>query len=52
MTVLGSRVRVGLTRPQPLTAEITDASLERLGLRPGAAVVATWKAAATRLSPA
>jgi molybdate transport system ATP-binding protein len=52
VTVLGARVRVGLSAPQPLTAEITDASLERLGLRPGAAVVATWKAAATRLSPA
>jgi molybdate transport system ATP-binding protein len=51
VTVLGARVRVGLSAPQPLTAEITDASLERLGLRPGAQVVATWKAAATRLAP-
>lgn len=50
VTVLGARVRVGLSAPQPLTAEITDASLDRLGLKPGAAVVATWKAAATRLA--
>ncbi len=52
VTVLGARVRVGLSAPQHLTAEITDASLERLGLKPGAPVVATWKAAATRLAPA
>ena len=51
VTPLGARVRVGLSAPQPLTAEITDASLERLGLRPGAPIVATWKAAATRLVP-
>jgi molybdate transport system ATP-binding protein len=50
VTVLGARVRVGLSVPQPLTAEITDASLDRLGLQPGAPVVATWKAAATRLA--
>jgi molybdate transport system ATP-binding protein len=52
VTVLGARVRVGLSAPQPLTAEITDASLERLELRPGTSVVATWKAAATRIAPA
>lgn len=51
VTVLGARVRVGLSAPQPLAAEITDASLERLELKPGAPVVATWKAAATRLAP-
>jgi molybdate transport system ATP-binding protein len=50
VTPLGARVRVGLSAPQPLTAEITDASLERLSLRPGVPVVATWKAAATRLA--
>jgi len=50
VTVLGPRVRVGLSAPQPLTAEITDISLDRLGLKPGAAVVASWKAAATRLA--
>jgi molybdate transport system ATP-binding protein len=50
ITALGTRVRVGLTAPQPLSAEITDASLERLRLAPGTKVVATWKAAATRLA--
>jgi molybdopterin-binding protein len=52
VTALGTRVRVGLRAPQALTAEITDASLERLDLEPGRPVVATWKAAATRLSQA
>jgi molybdate transport system ATP-binding protein len=51
VTVLGARVRVGLIAPQPLTAENTDVSLERLALEPGSSVVATWKAAATRLAP-
>jgi molybdate transport system ATP-binding protein len=49
ITTVGNRVRLGLTGPQPLAAEITRASAERLGLRAGAKVVATWKAAATRL---
>ena len=49
VTAVGNRVRVGLAAPQPLTAEITDASVHELDLAPGAAVVATWKAAATRL---
>jgi molybdate transport system ATP-binding protein len=49
MTTVGNRVRLGLVGPQPLVAEITRSSAERLGLRAGAAVVATWKAAATRL---
>jgi molybdate transport system ATP-binding protein len=40
------RVRVG-----PLTAEITAASAERLGLRPGDVVVASFKASGTRLVP-
>ena len=38
------RVRVG-----PLTAEITAASAERLGLEPGRTVVASFKATGTRL---
>jgi molybdate transport system ATP-binding protein len=49
MTTVGNRVRLGLAAPQPLVAEITTGSAERLGLRAGTAVVATWKAAATRL---
>ncbi|MDX6730507.1 MAG: hypothetical protein QOC54_455, partial [Baekduia sp.] len=39
----------GLAAPQPLTAEITDASARQLALEPGARAVATWKATATRL---
>jgi molybdate transport system ATP-binding protein len=49
ITVVGNRARVALSRPQPLVAEITAASAERLRLRPGDEVVATWKAAATRI---
>ncbi len=49
LTTVGNRVRLGLAAPQPLAAEITAGSAERLGLRPGTRVVATWKAAATRL---
>jgi molybdate transport system ATP-binding protein len=48
-TALGNRVRVGLAGPQPLSAEITRASAERLAIAPGVPVTATWKAAATRL---
>ncbi len=46
---VGGRVRVGLSAGQPLTAEVSPASVERLGLTPGAPVVATWKATATRV---
>ena len=49
VTAVGNRVRVGLAAPQPLTAELSDASAQALDLAPGAPVVATWKAAATRL---
>jgi len=49
VTTVGNRVRVGLAAPQPLTAELTDASARELDLTPGAPVVATWKATATRL---
>jgi molybdate transport system ATP-binding protein len=49
VTTVGSRVRVGLAGGQPLVAEVTRASAERLRLEPGAHVIATWKAAATRL---
>jgi molybdate transport system ATP-binding protein len=49
VTVVGNRVRAGLAAPQPLVAELTDVSAHELGLVPGAAVVASWKAAATRL---
>jgi molybdopterin-binding protein len=51
VTTLGNRARVALAAPQPLAAEITAASAERLALRPDADVTATWKATATRLVP-
>jgi molybdate transport system ATP-binding protein len=51
VTAIGSRARVGLAAPEPLVAEITAASAARLDLRPGAHVVAVWKATATRLIP-
>jgi molybdate transport system ATP-binding protein len=49
ITAVGNRVRLGLAGPQPLVAEVTLASAERLGLQAGTRVIATWKAAATRL---
>jgi molybdate transport system ATP-binding protein len=49
ITAVGNRVRVGLAGPQPFSAEITQPAAQALGLRPGARVTATWKAAATRL---
>ena len=45
---LGNRVRVGVG---PLTAEVTTASVERLGLAEGELVVASFKATASRLVP-
>ena len=51
LTTVGNRVRVALEAPQALTAEVTTGSVALLGLRPGARVLATWKAAATRLLP-
>ena len=45
---LGNRVRV---RVGPLTAEVTTGSAERLSLRVGDLVVASFKATATRLVP-
>jgi len=51
VTSIGNRVRVGLAAPQPLAAEITTASAARLALAPGVRVVASWKAAATRVLP-
>jgi molybdopterin-binding protein len=51
VTTIGNRARVGIATPQAVTAEITAASAERLGLRPGTRVVAAWKASSTRLVP-
>jgi molybdate transport system ATP-binding protein len=49
MTSIGNRVRLGLAGGQPLAAEVTQAAADQLGLRTGAMVTASWKAAATRL---
>ena len=51
ITTIGNRVRIGLHASQPLIAEITGASALRLRLEPGAQIVASWKATATRLVP-
>jgi molybdate transport system ATP-binding protein len=45
---VGNRVRIRL---EAMTAEVTARSAERLELRPGAHVVASFKATATRLLP-
>jgi molybdate transport system ATP-binding protein len=49
VTTVGARVRVGLSAPQPLVAEVSEASARALGLRPGTRAVASFKAAATRV---
>ena len=49
VTAVGNRIRAGLAAPQPLTAELSDASAHELDLTQGANIVATWKASATRL---
>jgi molybdate transport system ATP-binding protein len=51
VTAVGGRARVGLAAAQPLVAEVTAAAVRDLELAPGAQVTATWKAAATRLTP-
>lgn len=51
VTEFGNRARIGLRAAQPLAAEVTAASIARLGLRPGVRVAASWKATATRLAP-
>jgi molybdate transport system ATP-binding protein len=51
VTPLGTRARVALALPAPLAVDVTTDACERLGLRPGARALATWKATATRLVP-
>ena len=51
VTAFGGRARIGLAAAQPLVAEVTAAAVRDLSLAPGARVTATWKAAATRLTP-
>jgi len=43
---LGNRVRVAM---EGIAAEVTPESAERLGLRPGVPVIASWKATSTRI---
>ena len=52
VTAVGSRVRVGLAAPQPLTAELTEPAVRAhaRGARP-ARRGQSWKATATRLLP-
>jgi molybdate transport system ATP-binding protein len=50
VTEIGERVRIGLAAPQPLAAEVTRDSVSELELAPGVRVVATFKAAATRIT--
>jgi molybdate transport system ATP-binding protein len=51
VTTVGTRVRVGLAAPQPLTAELSEASARELNLARGGRAVASFKAAATRVLP-
>jgi molybdate transport system ATP-binding protein len=51
VTAVGNRVRVGLAAPQPLTAELTEPAVERLHIEPGARLMASWKATATKVLP-
>jgi hypothetical protein len=51
VTAVGNPTRVGLAAPQPFSAELGDASTHTLKLAAGMPVIATWKAAATRLLP-
>ena len=48
---VGNRARVSLDSRPVVVAEVTDESIRHLGLAPGAHVVASWKATATRLVP-
>jgi molybdate transport system ATP-binding protein len=51
VTAVGSRVRIGLLAPQPLTAELTEPAVRAMNVAPGQRAVASWKATATRLLP-
>src|SRR5215207_8781391 len=51
VTTVGTRVRVGLAAPQPLTAELSEASARELDLARGGRAIASFKAAAARVLP-
>jgi molybdenum ABC transporter ATP-binding protein len=46
---IGNRIRVVVRSSPSIVAEVTDGSLDRLGIAPGVRVVAMWKATGTRL---
>ena len=51
VTTIGGRARIGFGGPEQLAAEVSAIAVDQLDLRPGVRVIATWKAAATRLVP-
>ena len=51
ISVVGNRARVSLESKPSIVAEVTEASVRRMGLGAGTPVVASWKATATRLVP-
>ena len=51
VTTIGPRVRVGLATPQPMTAELSEASARGLALARGGRAIASFKAAAARVLP-
>jgi molybdate transport system ATP-binding protein len=51
VSAVGNRVRITVGSHPTVVAELTDQSLHRLGIAPGVAVVASWKATGTRLVP-
>jgi len=48
---VGNRARVVVASAPVVVAEVTQDSVERMGLAPGVNVIATWKATGTRLVP-
>jgi molybdate transport system ATP-binding protein len=51
VTEFGNRARVVLLTPAPFVAEVTAASVHRLGIERGVRLAASWKATSTRLAP-
>ena len=48
---VGNRARVVVASRPAVVAEVTQESIDRLGLAPGVTVIASWKATGTRLVP-
>ncbi len=49
VTEIGNRVRIGMSTPQPLVAEVTAESTRSMDLHQRQRMIACWKATATRL---